>query len=88
MHHIMSGGPSRGTMALETETPPTEGTSVQLFHRPNDDAVPIAAVEEENLVTIVEHAFVAASENGFMVSHSDEVTWTCTYPGSAAQLAW
>jgi hypothetical protein len=35
MHHIMSGGPSRGTMALETETAPREGTSVQvrqLFH--------------------------------------------------------
>ncbi|KAI9451105.1 hypothetical protein BJY52DRAFT_1125436 [Lactarius psammicola] len=29
MHHIMAGGPSRGTMALETETAPGEGTSVQ-----------------------------------------------------------
>jgi hypothetical protein len=47
-----------------------------------------AAVEEENSVTIVEHVFVAASENGFMVSRSDEVAWTCTAPGSAAQLAW
>jgi len=34
LHHIMAGGPSRGTMALETETAPGEGTSVQLFHRP------------------------------------------------------
>ncbi len=30
LHHIMAGGPSRGTMALETETAPGEGTSVQV----------------------------------------------------------
>ena len=30
VHRIMSGGPSRGTMALETETAPGEGTSVQV----------------------------------------------------------
>jgi hypothetical protein len=30
VHHIMSGGPSRGTIALETETAPGEGTSVQV----------------------------------------------------------
>ncbi|KAH9954530.1 hypothetical protein BGW80DRAFT_1467765 [Lactifluus volemus] len=102
IRHIMSGGPSRGTMALETETAPGEGTSVQLSHRPNDDAVPTvwphlllaalesdsAPVEREHSVTIVEHAFVAASENGFMVRRSDEVAWTCTSPGSAAQLGW
>jgi hypothetical protein len=32
VHHIMSGGPSRGTMALETETAPREGTSVQVCY--------------------------------------------------------
>jgi hypothetical protein len=32
IRHIMSGGPSRGTMALETETAPGEGTSVQVRH--------------------------------------------------------
>ena len=47
-----------------------------------------ALVEEEDAVRIVEHAFVAVSENGFMVSRSDEVTWTCTAPGAEAQLAW
>jgi hypothetical protein len=36
MHHIMSGGPSRGTMALETETAPREGTSVQVRHLLHD----------------------------------------------------
>jgi hypothetical protein len=30
LHHIMAGGPSRGTMALDTETAPGEGTSVQV----------------------------------------------------------
>ena len=30
VHHIMSGGPSRGTMALETETAPGKGTPVQV----------------------------------------------------------
>ena len=30
LHHIMAGGPSRGTMALETEMAPAEGTSVQV----------------------------------------------------------
>jgi hypothetical protein len=30
LHHIMAGGPSRGTMALETETAPGVGTCVQV----------------------------------------------------------
>lgn len=30
LHHIMSGGPSRGALALETETAPGEGTAVQV----------------------------------------------------------
>ena len=30
LHHILAGGPSRGTMALDTETAPGEGTSVQV----------------------------------------------------------
>jgi hypothetical protein len=30
VHHIMSGGPSRGTMALETETAPGKGAPVQV----------------------------------------------------------
>jgi len=35
IHRIMSGAPSRGTMALESETAPDEGSSVQVsppFH--------------------------------------------------------
>ena len=30
LHHILAGGPSRGTMALDTETAPGEGASVQV----------------------------------------------------------
>lgn len=30
VHRVVSGGPSRGTMALDTETAPGEGTSVQV----------------------------------------------------------
>ena len=30
LHHILAGGPSRGTMALDTETAPGEGSSVQV----------------------------------------------------------
>ena len=33
LHHIMAGGPSRGTMALDTATAPGEGTSVQAMLR-------------------------------------------------------
>ena len=34
VHHITSGGPSRGIMALETETAPGEGTTVQVRGSP------------------------------------------------------
>jgi hypothetical protein len=34
--HIMSGGPSRRTMALEAETAPRVGTSVQVRHLLHD----------------------------------------------------
>jgi hypothetical protein len=30
IHRIMAGAPSRGTMALESETAPGEGSSVQV----------------------------------------------------------
>ncbi|KAI0265603.1 hypothetical protein BC834DRAFT_924224 [Gloeopeniophorella convolvens] len=112
VHHIMSGGPSRGTMSLDTETAPVEGTLVQLFHRPRTgavsaappsaakhtltftasiqpDAAPPPAVESaDSEVTVLDDAFVAASENGFMVSREAETTWTCTAPDAQARLAW
>ncbi|KAI0060347.1 hypothetical protein BV25DRAFT_1908395 [Artomyces pyxidatus] len=33
VYHILSGGPSRGTMALESDRAPVEGTRVQICHR-------------------------------------------------------
>ena len=35
LHHILAGGPSRGTMVLDTETAPGVGTSVQVCHTIN-----------------------------------------------------
>ncbi|KAF8258886.1 hypothetical protein EI94DRAFT_1669339 [Lactarius quietus] len=111
LHHILAGGPSRGTMALDTETAPGEGTSVQLFHRPMSSKIAPAAgalpkntlafvaspqvghdmVEEvgsEDDVTVLQDTFVAASENGFMLSRGSEPTWTCVAPGAQARLTW
>jgi len=108
---IMSGGPSRGAMALETETAPEEGTSVQLFYCPKDAAAPTAAPHatakntltfvsvpqsestlagqgDDDTVTVLEETFLAASENGFMLSRDAEIAWTCTTPGAQARLAW
>ena len=128
IHRIMSGGPSRGTMALESETAPREGSSVQvsqpfpywhllarflsfseqLFYclkdtndLPHDTtaknsltfvAVPqsesAVAGQGEDTVTVLEDTFLAASENGFMLSREDEIAWTCVTPGAQARLSW
>jgi len=111
LHHILAGGPSRGTMALETETAPVEGTSVQLFHRlsSGDIASPaplfpknalafvvVAAApsmqegggDDDGDVLVLEDTFVAASENGFMLSRGGEPTWTCIAPRAQARLTW
>ncbi|KAN0127962.1 hypothetical protein V8E53_014216 [Lactarius tabidus] len=54
----MAGGPSRGTMALETETAPGVGTCVQFFHRPaRHDIAQAAGVLRKNTLT-----FVASSQ--------------------------
>jgi hypothetical protein len=39
-------------------------------------------------VTILDDAFMAASENGFVLGREGEKTWTCVAPGSQARLAW
>jgi len=107
IHRIMSGGPSRGTMALESETAPGEGSSVQLFYCPKDTAPlphspakstltfvavpqfePVLAGQDEDTVTVLEDTFIAASENGFMLSRQDEMAWTCITPGAQARLVW
>lgn len=46
------------------------------------------AGQEEDTVTVLEDAFLAASENGFMLSRENEMTWTCVTPGAQARLVW
>ncbi|KAF8495724.1 hypothetical protein F5888DRAFT_1615424 [Russula emetica] len=107
IHRITSGAPSRGTMALESEIAPREGSSVQLFYCPEDIAAPPHATAKNTLtfvavpqfesalagqgddtVTVLEDTFLAASENGFMLSRENEMTGTCITPGAQARLAW
>ncbi|EGN98144.1 hypothetical protein SERLA73DRAFT_74375 [Serpula lacrymans var. lacrymans S7.3] len=38
VHRILAGGPSRGTIALQSQAAPVEGTPVQLFHQPKKDS--------------------------------------------------
>ena len=37
---------------------------------------------------VLEDRILAASENGFMLSCEDEMTWTCITSRSQARLAW
>ena len=46
------------------------------------------AGQGEDAVTILEDTFLAASENGFILSREDEMAWTCITPGAQARLAW
>jgi hypothetical protein len=46
------------------------------------------AGQGEDTVTVLEDTFLAASENGFMLSREDEKAWTCVTPGAQARLAW
>ncbi|KAI0316657.1 hypothetical protein OF83DRAFT_1059991 [Amylostereum chailletii] len=147
MYHIMSGDPSRGTIALESDAAPGVGTRVQvnllspflrpnfseLFHRSAKTPVslslpnhtphrhltfvnvsqdhPSTAASPHDLrdiastddVTVLDSAFVGASENGFVCSRPDgakkdsslldsgawgERAWTCSVAGGTAGLTW
>lgn len=46
------------------------------------------AGQGEDTVTVLEDTFLAASENGLMLSRAEEMAWTCITPGAQAQLAW
>ncbi len=46
------------------------------------------AGQGEDTVTVLEHTFLAASENGFVLSRDAEIAWTCIAPGAQARLAW
>jgi hypothetical protein len=40
-------------------------------------------------VRVLEDAFTAASENGFLMSRDEnEVPWTCKFVGGQARLQW
>ncbi|KAF8258689.1 hypothetical protein EI94DRAFT_1707764 [Lactarius quietus] len=51
-----------------------------------DDMMEEEGSDEE--VTVLEDAFVAASESGFMLSRGSEPTWTCVAPGAKTRLTW
>ncbi|KAF8073476.1 hypothetical protein FPV67DRAFT_749080 [Lyophyllum atratum] len=47
-----------------------------------------AVDDEMGEVQTLQDTFVAASENGFLLSRPQEKVWTCTVPGSVASLEW
>ncbi|RPD66989.1 hypothetical protein L226DRAFT_477042 [Lentinus tigrinus ALCF2SS1-7] len=123
LFYIMSGDPSRGSIALDTDTAPPEGSMVQFFLLPPttkpdvlnevlnqgtpqrslafastslDDlnaALPDVPDAEGPAGTMILHdTFVAASENGCIVSRAtggkSERPWKCSLPGSLMGLRW
>jgi len=63
VYRIVSGDPSRGTIALESHTAPAAGTTVQLYHRPTSVSTEIPTrylQPHPNKRTLV---FVAASND-------------------------
>ncbi|KAI0775944.1 hypothetical protein BD413DRAFT_469773 [Trametes elegans] len=123
---IMSGDPSRGSIALDTDAAPAEGALIQMFLLP-PSATPdvLGEVQEQradsarrvhNLTfastslddmeasdtstttddaetSVLEDVFLAASENGSIVSRSagsghSERPWKCGIPGGLVGLQW
>ena len=138
MYHIISGDPSRGTIALESHAAPIEGTKIQarffdshfnpatyswskMYYRPksacaeiptrytqpqpnrrtlafmaspSDMPPEIAQLREggDDAIHLLPDTFLAASENGFSLSRSQngvaEGAWRCTVAGGLAGLEW
>ncbi|KAI0677373.1 hypothetical protein C8Q78DRAFT_1002518 [Trametes maxima] len=126
LFYIMSGDPSRGSIALDTDAAPAEGSLVQMFLLPPsaspdvlgevqrqrevdgsrrtqnvtfvstslDDADILGSSDsadgEDTMV--LEDVFLAASENGCIVSRSTEGNserpWKCGVPGGMVGLQW
>ncbi|KAI0832598.1 hypothetical protein BC628DRAFT_1499376 [Trametes gibbosa] len=123
--HIMSGDPSRGSIALDTDAAPAEGSLVQVFllstsaspdiigevqkRRSTESSSPkrLAFVstsldetgalassdrQDSGETVVLEDTFVAASENGSIVSRSSqgisERSWKCAVPGATMGLEW
>ena len=70
--------------------PPKNTLTFVASPQAGDDAP--ALVEEakkgDDGVMVLEDTFVAASENGFMLSRGDEAMWTCIAPGAQVRLTW
>lgn len=121
VHRISSGDPSRGTIALDTNIAPREGSTVRLYHLPRQtcgvtiSTIPdfIAKLSLSLLVspeiesssspapdshsdddgTVTFESFIAASENGVVLSPGNSFTstnmpWACKVPGGRATLSW
>ncbi|GLB45542.1 hypothetical protein LshimejAT787_2301020 [Lyophyllum shimeji] len=51
--------------------------------------IPFDSVEVgDGEVEVLQDAFIAASENGFVLGRPNEDTWTCIVPGGVASLEW
>ncbi|KAF7346143.1 FIST domain-containing protein [Mycena sanguinolenta] len=115
MFSIMSGDPSRGTIALRSMSAPPVGSWVQFFHSPNSETSSLEgkqgpkhkrlqfvtssptgntqfAGSTNDGVWVLEDEFTVASEEGFILSRSEEgkseAPWTSTIPGSVGALSW
>ncbi|KAI0720299.1 hypothetical protein C8T65DRAFT_634070 [Cerioporus squamosus] len=119
LFYITSGDPSRGSIALDTDTAPAEGSLMQFFLLPpttkpdilnevlspsissrsltfastSMDDLNITVVTAESSGTVIlQDTFVAASENGCIVSRAEggksERPWKCSVPGSLVGLRW
>ncbi|KAI9056514.1 hypothetical protein FKP32DRAFT_1599250 [Trametes sanguinea] len=126
LFYVMSGDPSRGSIALDTDAAPEEGVLVQMFLLPPSASPDIVGeVQKRRSVEngphtqsltfvstlledahdsfetsespdegpiVLEDAFIAASENGCIVSRStegkSERPWKCSVPGGMVGLQW
>ncbi|OSD04668.1 hypothetical protein PYCCODRAFT_1451092 [Trametes coccinea BRFM310] len=126
LFYVMSGDPSRGSIALDTDAAPEEGALVQMFllppsaspdivgevqkrrsaqDTPRTQSITFAATlledahyisepseSEEEGPVVLEDVFLAASENGCIVSRSmqgkSERPWKCSVPGGMVGLQW
>ncbi|KAI0750975.1 hypothetical protein C8Q80DRAFT_1154839 [Daedaleopsis nitida] len=125
LFYITSGDPSRGSIALDSDTAPPEGTLVQMFllppssnpdilsglqrNVPQRSSLTFASITLDDLnaisadapnlqdapeTTVLHDVFLAASENGCIVSRGTpssgktEQPWKCVVPGGLMGLHW
>lgn len=69
---------------------PEHGSTFTFVTSPSDvhpDAVG-TPLDGDDDVTVFDNAFVAASENGFLLSRGEEAAWTCKVVGAEARLSY